>query len=121
MDVNNLRKKINLKFSELLILKTKILVKNKMIKGSVYTLKRKCGNPNCKCHHGELHSSICLSYSETGKTKLKMLKDKKEISNYQKKTGMYREFRQCRAKIVRLTKEIMELINQYEKIMIIKE
>lgn len=41
-----------------------------IVRGSLITVKRKCGNPNCRCARGELHTNPGLSYSVGGKTHL---------------------------------------------------
>lgn len=40
-----------------------------LLRGSVITLRRKCGKPNCRCADGEPHETPALSYSEGGRTK----------------------------------------------------
>ena len=45
----------------------------RVIKGSVYELKTKCGKPGCKCAKGQLHHRMVLSASEKGKTKLRAI------------------------------------------------
>ena len=41
-----------------------------MLRGSLITLKRKCGKPTCHCAKGKSHRSPALSYSLQGKTKI---------------------------------------------------
>ena len=41
-----------------------------MVKGSIISLKRKCGTPTCRCAHGEPHASPALSYKVGGITKM---------------------------------------------------
>ena len=54
--------------------KTKLISKirslNNFMKGTVYLSKRKCSNPNCKCHRDKkkLHKSFVLSFTIDGKT-----------------------------------------------------
>ena len=31
------------------------LAREPLLPGSLYTLRRKCGKPNCRCSRGELH------------------------------------------------------------------
>ena len=42
----------------------------KLLRGSLFRLRRKCGKPNCRCCHGPPHASPALSYSQRGLTKL---------------------------------------------------
>lgn len=59
----------------------------KIIKGCFVVLKRVCGKKNCKCYKkGELHSSLYLSQSRNGKTKMIYIpkKHEKEVKEYAK-------------------------------------
>jgi hypothetical protein len=40
-----------------------------ILRGSLFTFRRRCGKPNCRCVSGEAHESPALSYLENGKTK----------------------------------------------------
>jgi len=40
-----------------------------LLRGSVITLRRKCGKPNCPCADGQPHETPALSFSEGGRTK----------------------------------------------------
>ena len=41
-----------------------------MVRGSLYKMRRRCGNPRCKCARGYPHASWYLSGREGGRTKL---------------------------------------------------
>ena len=45
-----------------------------LIRGSLITLKRKCGKPTCSCVDGEPHTTPALSYSVKGKTHMLTLR-----------------------------------------------
>ena len=45
-----------------------------LVRGSLITLKRKCGRPNCRCADGEPHETPALSYSLDGGTKMVTLR-----------------------------------------------
>lgn len=38
-----------------------------LIRGTLSVLRNRCGNPNCKCAHGEKHESLYLVQSRKGK------------------------------------------------------
>ena len=40
------------------------------LRGTIVTMSRVCGNPNCRCAKGQKHVSLYLSRSEGGKPKL---------------------------------------------------
>ena len=41
-----------------------------MLRGSLITLRRRCGKPGCHCAMGAAHETPALSYSQGGKTKM---------------------------------------------------
>jgi hypothetical protein len=46
-----------------------------LIRGSLITLKRKCGKPTCSCAEGDPHTTPALSYSVKGKTHILTLRN----------------------------------------------
>lgn len=40
-----------------------------MVRGSLFTLRRKCGKPTCRCATGEPHETPALAYPEGGRTR----------------------------------------------------
>ena len=40
-----------------------------MLRGTLFTLSRRCGKPTCRCASGELHDSPALAYPQGGRTK----------------------------------------------------
>ncbi len=61
-----------------------------MLRGTLYTFRRKCGNENCRCRRGELHESPALSYSVGGRTHMITLSEddvprvKKALERYKR-------------------------------------
>jgi len=46
----------------------------RMLRGSLVTLRRRCGKPSCHCAQGDQrHEAPALSYSEHGRTRVVML------------------------------------------------
>lgn len=45
------------------------LPEGSMVRGALFTLRRKCGKANCHCASGEPHETPALAYPEGGKTK----------------------------------------------------
>ena len=41
-----------------------------LLRGSLITLRRRCGKPSCHCARGEPHCSPALSFSRQGKTNI---------------------------------------------------
>jgi len=47
-----------------------------MLRGSLVTLRRRCGKPSCRCADGGApHEAPALSYSENGRTRMLTLAD----------------------------------------------
>jgi hypothetical protein len=43
----------------------------RLLRGSLVTLRRRCGKPSCRCADGEqVHEAPALSYSEGGRTRM---------------------------------------------------
>ncbi|HVA75292.1 MAG TPA: DUF6788 family protein [Acidimicrobiales bacterium] len=40
-----------------------------VVRGVLYTLRRRCGRASCRCAAGELHETPALAYPEDGRTK----------------------------------------------------
>lgn len=67
-----------------------------MVRGTVYTLRRKCSKPSCRCAHGERHESVVLTANIKGKTQLWTIPEDR-IEDVREKAESYRQFRKARA------------------------
>lgn len=45
-----------------------------MVRGALFTLRRRCGKPSCHCASGEGHESPALAYPEGGRTRTMTLR-----------------------------------------------
>lgn len=63
-----------------------------MVRGSIYTLRGKCGKDNCRCRCGELHETPALSYSLKGKTHIIYLRPE-EVPRVREAIERYKEAR----------------------------
>ena len=67
-----------------------VAVSGVLLRGSLITLKRKCGKPTCSCVDGEMHTTPALSYSVKGKTRILTLRScdvptiKRALMNYRR-------------------------------------
>ena len=67
-----------------------------LVRGTVYTLRRKCSKPSCRCAQGERHASLVLTANIKGKTRLwTIAQDRAE--ELRERTEAYRQFRKARA------------------------
>jgi hypothetical protein len=93
-----------------------VLRHRELIKGSVYGLKTRCGNPTCHCAkpEGGLHAATVLSWSEAGKTRIRSLAagDQARIRGLAEN---YRQFRQCRVALAKLQRQILAAMDRLEQ------
>ena len=93
-----------------------LLPLRQLLKGSVYDLKTRCGKPSCHCAspQGPLHSSTVLSWSDSGKTRLRTL-PAADTAHLRHLAENYRRFRQDRAALVKLHHQILVAIDRLER------
>lgn len=85
-----------------------------LIKGSVYTLRRRCSKPSCRCARGEKHETVVMTASIGGKTRLWTLSED-QIAELRRRTERYRQFRRARAQLIKEQREMLRLIDVIEK------
>ena len=81
----------------------------------MYTLRRRCGKPTCHCARGELHASTVLSYRGQGRPQ-NITPPPEQVSAVQRLTDDYRQFRQARTQLLRLQRQVMDLIDGIEAV-----
>ena len=93
-----------------------LLPVRELLKGSVYDLKTRCGKPSCHCAAPDAarHTTPVLSWSDHGKTQLRAL-PAKEVERTRRLTENYRQFRQTRAALVKLQRQMLTTIDRLEK------
>lgn len=84
-----------------------------LLPGSLYTLRRKCGKPNCRCNRGELHESTVLSYRGQGRPR-NISPPPGQLDSLRTMTLGYRRCRQARAQLVRWQRQLLELVDALE-------
>ena len=97
-----------------------LLPLRQLLKGSVYDLKTRCGKPSCHCAFppGPLHSSTVLSWSDSGKTRLRTL-PAGDTAHLRHLAENYRRFRQDRAALVKLHNQILVAIDRLERALLL--
>ena len=86
-----------------------------LVKGNVYEMARKCGKPSCACTRGELHRSMVLSWSHSGKTKLMAIPPER-LAGLRRKSEEYLRVRRARARVSVLCKQILAVMDRIEKL-----
>jgi hypothetical protein len=97
-----------------------LLPLRQFVKGSVYELKTRCGKPTCHCSSsdGPLHTATVLSWSEGGTTRLRTLPSG-ERARLRQLAGNYRRFRQARAALVKLHRQILVAVDRLERALLL--
>lgn len=67
-----------------------------LVRGTVYTLRRKCSKPSCRCAQGERHASVVLTANIEGRTRLWTIAQDR-VEELRERTEAYRQFRKARA------------------------
>lgn len=82
--------------------------KGPLVQGAFQINGTTCGNPNCRCARGELHTTAILVVSEHGKRRNVYVPatDRPEI---QRRNRRYQGWRKARADIVKLNAELLAL------------
>ena len=90
------------------------LAREPLVPGTVYELRRKCGHPTCRCARGEPHASWVLSWSEGGRTRLRIV-PKEKLRELRILTQRYSRLRKARARLVKIHRGILALIDELER------
>lgn len=64
-----------------------------LLRGVLFTLRRKCGKPSCRCASGEVHESPALAYPSDGRTKTMTLAEQ-DVARVSAALERYRVARQ---------------------------
>jgi len=93
-----------------------ILRARELLKGSVYQVQTRCGNPGCHCAkpRGRRHPATVLSWSEAGRTRMRCL-PLEERARVGRLSEQYRSLRQARATLVRIQHQILRAIDGLEE------
>ncbi len=67
-----------------------------LVRGTVYTLRRKCSKPACRCAQGERHAAVVLTANIKGKTRLWTIA-RDRVKELRERTEAHRQFRKARA------------------------
>jgi hypothetical protein len=81
-----------------------------LLPGSLYTLRRKCGKPSCRCSRGQLHESTVLSYRGEGKPR-NLATTPEHLPALRAMTEQYRRCRQARAQLVRWQRRLLAIVD----------
>jgi len=112
-DLSSLRSQVLDLKQQLPALLESFLAREPFLPGSLYTLRRRCGKPTCRCARGELHASIVLSYRGQGRPQNITLPPE-QLREVRRLTEDYRTFRKARTQLVRLVRQLQDLLDRIE-------
>ena len=85
-----------------------------LARGTVYELRRKCGKPSCCCATaGQRHAVTVLSVSAEGRTRLRAI-PQGQIAGLRALTARYQRFRRARARLVKVHRTMVAVIDQLD-------
>jgi hypothetical protein len=89
-----------------------------LVKGSVYQMQTRCGNPSCHCAkpRGARHAATVLSWSDAGKTRIRSIAQADQ-ARLRGLTENYRRLRQARADLVKLHQQILKAVDHLEQVL----
>lgn len=114
-DLSSFRRQLLELQQQLPVLLESFLGREPLLPGSMYTLRRRCGKPTCHCARGELHASTVLSYRGQGRPQ-NITPPPEQVSAVQRLTDDYRQFRQARTQLLRLQRQVVDLIDGIEAV-----
>ena len=90
-----------------------------LARGPLYTLRRKCAKPSCRCARGRRHETLVLTATISGKTRLWTIPaDRSE--EFRQLTEHYRQFRKARSDFLKdcaqHQAQMLRLIDGIEKL-----
>jgi hypothetical protein len=112
-DLSTLRAQVRAVQQQMTELQDAFLGRTPLLPGSLYTLRRRCGKPNCHCAHGELHASTVLSYRGQGRPQ-NITPTPEQLADVRELTDAYRGFRQARTQLLRLQRQLLTLLDRLE-------
>jgi hypothetical protein len=81
-----------------------------LLPGTLYTLRRKCGKPACRCTRGQLHQSTVLSYRPDGRSQ-NISPAAEHVDSLRAMTQHYRQCRQTRVQLRRWFTQLLQLVD----------
>lgn len=112
-ELSSLRTKLNHTHTQIQQILHDFQARQPLLPGSLYTLRRRCGKPNCRCAEGQLHASTVLSYRGEQKPQT-ITPPAGQIDTLKTMTDEYRRFRRARAQLVRLQRQLLDLVDQIQ-------
>lgn len=114
-DPSRLRQRLKILAEEIPALAQIALDRSPLWRGLVHDAGRKCGKPNCHCVDGTLHVSTVLA-DRSGEKQRNFSLAGRDLPLFTRLTEDYRKVRKARARLVKITAEMLRLFDQLEEI-----
>lgn len=85
-------------------------IRGEVLAASLSKTRKVCGKPSCKCARGDKHVVYQLSWTENGKRRSAHIRAG-ELAKLQAAVNRYRQLRQCRAELLKISSEAAALID----------
>jgi len=92
----------------------KLLIEEKMVRGSFCQIYVKCGKKNCACVTGKGHSHQRMSWHEKGKSFSRAVPHE-DYEWIEQMTNNFREYRKTRKEIMNIETTIRNLLDRHEE------
>jgi hypothetical protein len=79
-----------------------------MWRGNVYTNRRRCGHPNCRCAEGDLHVSTVLA-DRSGRKPRTLALSGDVVDRFRRMTRHYSRFQHARARVIKIAQRIVQI------------
>jgi hypothetical protein len=89
-----------------------------LMRGSLYRLHRRCGNPGCHCAQpgDSRHACMVLSWSQAGKTCLRSLWPA-DLDRVRRLVENHRQLRQRRRTLDQLHRQLLQAVDRFEQLL----
>lgn len=96
----------------------RLLDSRALLRGSVYCLRRRCGNPGCHCAGpgATRHACMVLSWSQQGKTYLRSLWPG-DLDRVRQRVENHRQLRQDRRHLDQLHRQLLQAVDRLEELL----
>lgn len=110
-DLSALRQRMWRQYRSLAALVRPMTSQGPLTPGSFYLLKRKCGQPSCRCAQGQLHAVWVLTRSESGQHKLYTVPPEQRVE-VRKRAAAWRRYQRARARLLQQVSALVALADQ---------
>lgn len=89
--------------------------RSRLLAGSLYQRRRKCGKARCQCFRGKLHQDIALSVRQNGRPHYSSVAGL-DIGEIGRLVNDWRQFRRARREMIGIFKEILVAVDGLGKL-----